>query len=262
MKRIVVISDTQIPYEDRRAVKNVIAFIGNYMPDEVVHIGDLMDYPQPSRWTKGTRAEFEGSVFEDSEQAKRRFLDPLRKAYSGPIKVIEGNHDERPRLYLEKHAPALAESKQFHFENLLDFDGFGIEAIRGFYDFAPDWVMTHGHLGLPLSNLAGRSAMRAAIKLGKSVVQGHTHRIGLAAETYGYRGKTTTRTGVEIGNLMDIKKASYLKTGAANWQKGFAIMHVNGSNVTPELVPVHPNGSFVASGFAYDGKAKAAERGK
>jgi predicted phosphodiesterase len=258
MKRIVVVSDTQIPYEDRRALRNVVSFIANYKPDEVVHIGDLMDYPQPSRWSKDTRAEFEGSVFADSEVAKKTFLGPLRDVYSGPIKVIEGNHDLRPREYLEKNAPALAESESFHFENLLDFNGFGIEAIRGFYDFAPGWVMTHGHLGLPLSNIAGRSAMRAANKTGKSVVQGHTHRLGQCSESFGYQGKTTTRTGVEVGNLMDIKKAGYLKTGAANWQKGFGIMHVNGANVTPELVPVHSNGSFVASGFVYDGNAKAA----
>ncbi|MEV2279303.1 metallophosphoesterase [Nocardiopsis sp. NPDC049922] len=258
MKRILVISDTQIPYEDRRALRNVVRFISTYKPDEVVHIGDLMDYPQPSRWSKDTRAEFEGSIFKDSEYAKKSFLEPLRKAYSGPIKVIEGNHDERPRLYLEKHAPALAESEQFHFETLLDFDGFGIETLRGFYDFAPDWVMTHGHLGLPLSGIAGRSAMRAANKIGKSVVQGHTHRLGQCSETYGYRGKTHTRTGIEVGNLMDIKKAGYLRAGSANWQKGFAIMHVDGSSVTPELIPIHKNGSFVASGFVFDGKSKAA----
>lgn len=258
MEKIVVFSDTQIPFEDSRAVRGVINFIGEYKPDEVVHIGDLMDYPQPSRWTKGTKEEFEGSVYEDSEYAKKKFLTPLREMYDGPVKVIEGNHDERVRLYVEKYAPAVSGTDYFHFESLLDFDGFGIEAVRGFYEFAPGWVMTHGHLGLPLSNIAGRSAMRAANKIGKSVVQGHTHRLGQCSETYGYQGKTTTRTGVEVGNLMDMKKAQYLKAGSANWQKGFAILHVDGKNVTPELVPVHSNGSFVASGEVYGGKSRKA----
>src|SRR5690606_17716399 len=57
----------------------------------------------------------------------------------------------------------------FHLETLLRFDEYGFELVYGFYDMAPDWVVTHGHLGLPLSQLAGRSAMRAANKIGKSV---------------------------------------------------------------------------------------------
>src|SRR5699024_3388466 len=105
-KRIFVIPDTQLPYDDRKALKAVIRCIGDLQPDEVIHIGDLMDYPQPSRWNKGTRGEFEGSVYEDSEQAKRRLLAPLRDVYDVPIGVHEGNHDLRPRDYLAKYAPA------------------------------------------------------------------------------------------------------------------------------------------------------------
>ncbi|MGJ3559604.1 metallophosphoesterase family protein [Streptomyces sp. INA 01156] len=54
MKRVVVISDTQMPFEDKRALKNVIDFVGEYQPDEVIQIGDLVDYPTPSRWSAGT----------------------------------------------------------------------------------------------------------------------------------------------------------------------------------------------------------------
>src|SRR5690606_7010441 len=83
-KRIVVIPDTQIPLEDRKATAAVLGFIGEYQPDEVIHIGDLMDYPKPSRWSKGTAAEFQGSVFAESDYAKRHFLEPLRNVYEGP----------------------------------------------------------------------------------------------------------------------------------------------------------------------------------
>ncbi|AEW94022.1 gp52 [Streptantibioticus cattleyicolor NRRL 8057 = DSM 46488] len=85
MKRIVVISDVQAPFEDKRALRNVLAFIGDYQPDEVIQIGDLVDYPAPSRWSAGTRAEFEGNVIRDSEYTKRNFLAPLREVYSGPV---------------------------------------------------------------------------------------------------------------------------------------------------------------------------------
>lgn len=251
-KSYVVISDTQLPYEDKSAVKALVNFIGAYKPDEVVHIGDVMDYPQPSRWTKGTAAEFEGSVFKDSEYAKRTFLEPLRNVYDGPIGFLEGNHDLRARAYLSKYAPALAESGAFDFESLLDFEKFEISRLPDFYEFAPGWIMTHGHLGrLSISRIAGNTALNAAKKLGKSVIMGHTHRLGKGSHSVGYDGKVVkTLTGVEVGNLMDMKKADYLKGGAGDWQQGFGVVHVDGNHVDVQLS--HINGKkFTVDGRTY-----------
>lgn len=250
MKRIVVIPDTQIPYHDRRALKAVIKFIGDTQPDEVIHIGDVMDYPQPSRWNKGTAGEFEGSVFKDSEFAKKHFLAPLRAVYSGPVKMHEGNHDERPRTYLSKYAPALAESNAFNLPALLDFDGFGIELLPDVYHFAPGWVSTHGHKGgITLSRHAGYTALGAAAKFGKSVVMGHTHRLGLTCVSSGYDQRVNKQVfGMEVGNLMDMKQAHYLKGAAGNWQKGFGVFTVTGNHVKPEITPIQ------GSRFVVDGK--------
>ncbi|MFE0151339.1 metallophosphoesterase [Nonomuraea sp. NPDC059007] len=249
-----MISDTQIPYHDSRAIKNLIGFIHDWYPDEVVHIGDLMDYPQPSRWNKDTRGEFEGSIYKDSEAGKR-FLGDIRSKYRGPFKVIEGNHDQRPAEYLNKYAPALSGATTFDLDELLDFDGHGIELVRGFYDFAPDWTMTHGHLGFSLSQIAGRTAQNAANKIGKSVIIGHTHRLALSSESVGYNGQVITRTGMEVGHLMDMRKASYLKHGAGNWQKGFGLVYQDGSKVTPVPVPVQKDGTFVVESDVFGRKA-------
>ena len=248
-RRVAIVSDTQIPYDDRKALKAVIQFISDTQPDEVVHIGDLVDFPSPSRWNKNTRGEFEGSVYEDSETTKRRFLGPLRAVYDGPVKVHEGNHDERARVYLEKYAPALAGTGAFDFENLLDFDGFGVEVAPVFYEIAPGWISTHGHKGgIRLSPIAGNTATNAAKKFGKSVVMGHTHRLGIGAFSNGYDGKIDrTVFGMEVGNLMDMKQASYLKGGTANWQQGFGILDVDGKIVKPSVVPI-TKGGFTVGG--------------
>lgn len=240
MRRIVIISDTQIPYHDQRAVNAVINFIKVTKPDEVVHIGDLMDYPQPSRWSKGTRGEFETSIFKHSELAKKKFLQPLRESFGGPIGVIEGNHDERPRVYLEKYAPALSGMGEFSFDSLLDFRGFEIDVLPEAYEFAPGWVMVHGHKhGIRLSNIAGNTALNASKKFGKSVIMGHTHRMGIGSQTTGYNGKVVKKlTGVEVGHLMDMKKAGYLRGGTANWQRGFGVVDVDGEYVFPQVVPL------------------------
>ncbi|ALF00923.1 metallo-phosphoesterase [Mycobacterium phage Serenity] len=249
-QRIVIISDTQIPFDDRRAVRSVINFIGAYQPDRVIHIGDLMDYPSPSRWTKGTAEEFAQRIKPDSEQCKTRFLAPLREIYDGPVGVHEGNHDSRPFDYLAKYAPALVEfADEFRFQNLLDFDGFGVEVLPEFYKVAPGWITTHGHRGgIRLTQKAGDTALNAAIRFNTSVIMGHTHRMGLKHDTKGYGGKITKALwGMEVGNLMSMELATYLKGGTANWQQGFGILTVDGNHVKPELVPIS-NGRFTVDG--------------
>lgn len=251
-KRTLILPDTQIPFDDRKALKKVVEFVGAYQPDEIVHIGDLMDYPSPSRWTKDTRGEFEGSVYQDSETAKKRFLEPLRAVYDGPVGVHEGNHDERPRVYLDKYAPALSGTDAFNVETLLDFDGFGVELLPEFYEIAPGWISTHGHRGgIRLNQIAGNTALNAAKKFGKSVIMGHTHRLGMLSFTRGYNGKADeTLNGVEVGNLMDMRQASYLKGGTANWQQGFVILHQDGRVVRPELIPITGR-AFIVDGHTW-----------
>jgi predicted phosphodiesterase len=252
-KRIVVVSDTQMPYESRKAVKAVIRFIGEYKPYEVIHIGDLLDLPQPSRWNKGTAGEFEGSVFADSDHAKRNFLEPLRKVYDGPVGVHEGNHDERARTYLSKYAPALAESGAFNIETLLDFNGFGVTLLPTFYKVAPGWITTHGHKGgISLSGIAGNTALNAAKKFQTSVVIGHTHRMGIGSHTFGFGGDVVRGvTGMEVGHLMDMRLAQYLKQATGNWQMGFGLLTVDGQHVKPEVVPV-VKGKFTVDGNSWE----------
>ena len=249
-KRIVVCSDIQFPYHNRKQTNAVIRFIGDTQPDEVVLIGDCMDYPQPSRWSKGTRGEFEGSVYKDSEKFQTDVLEPLRAVYDGHVGMHEGNHDLRPREYLAKNAPALSDSADFNIENLLRFGDFDVRLLPDFYDVAPGWVSTHGHLAsMSLSRLPGYTALNAAVKFGKSVVCGHTHRLGIGAKTTGVGGKVSQQLfGMEVGHLMDQKKAAYLKGGTANWQAGFGLLTVDGNHVKPEIIPI------TAGKFSVDGE--------
>lgn len=173
-RRVAIISDIQWPYHDRKAVKAVIQYIHDTQPEEVVLIGDCLDFPQPARWSKDTRSEFEGSIYNDVKGFQEKVLAVLRDGYDGPIGMHEGNHDLRPRAYLEKYSPALAGTNAFNIEVLCDFEQFDITLLPTFYDIAPGWVSTHGHLGgISLNRIAGNTAMGAARKFNKSVVMGH-----------------------------------------------------------------------------------------
>lgn len=252
-KTYVVISDTQIPLDDRRKLKALINFIGDYKPDEVVHIGDLMDFSPQGRWSKGTAEEFlVNQLPSDLAAGRKRFLEPLRAVYDGPVGVIEGNHDERPRVYLSKYAPAVSGVNPYRFEQLLHFDDFGIGVLPEFYEFAPDWLMTHGHRGgIKMTQESGKTALNAAKRFNKSVIMGHTHRLGVMSHSYGFGGKVTkTLTGVEVGNLMDMRQAQYLKGATANWQQGFGIVTVDGTHVRADTIKVDQN-RFVVDGVVY-----------
>jgi predicted phosphodiesterase len=234
--------------------------MAHWQPDEVIIIGDFMDYPQPSTWSKATAEEFKGSVFADSEIGKR-VLGDMRVGYLGLCKLVRGNHDIRPELYLRRYAPALAESNAFAIETLLDLNSFGIELAPDFYEFAPGWVATHGHLGIQLSNIPGRTALGAAKKIGKSVVMGHTHRLAKMPDTIGRNGEFNTLWGMEVGHVMDMRPGSvphYLKGGFANWQSGFGIAYVDGNNVYPQTVSIDDDGRFVFEGEVFDAYGRGA----
>jgi hypothetical protein len=127
--------------------------------------------------------------------------------------------------------------KSLEIEQLLGYDKLGVTYLHKMHELMPGWVMAHGDEGA-LNRAPGATALNLAKRLGKSVVCGHTHRVGLQHETTGFYGKTHTLYGLEVGHMMDIKQASYLTSGSANWQTGIGILVQDGTNVTPFAVPI------------------------
>lgn len=241
-KNVLIIPDTHYPLVDKRVWSGILKLVDETQPDEIIHIGDLMDYPQPSRWTKGTKEEFEETVYRDSNKAIEDIINPLREVYDGPIGVHEGNHDLRPRAYMQRYAPALANTRYFDFDILLEFEAFEITKLPDFYQVAPGWVTTHGHLGgIRLNQNAGATALNGAKKAGTSIIMGHTHRAGLMHWTTGLQGKTSTLTGMEVGHIMDTKKVTYLNGATGNWQQALGWLTIDKGHVTPFVLPVVNN---------------------
>ena len=196
-ERFVIISDTQIPYDDRRALTAVVGFIGAYQPDQVIHIGNLLDYPTPARWTKGAADEFAQRIKPDAEQAKARFLGPAQGGLRRPGRHPRGQpRPSASRVPAQVRASLRRFRRRLPFENLLDFDGFGVEVLPEFYKVAPGWVTTHGHRGgIRLTQKAGDTALNAAIRFNTSIVMGHTHRLGLKPEIKGTAALSPSRCG-------------------------------------------------------------------
>jgi hypothetical protein len=131
----------------------------------------------------------------------------------------------------------------------MDFETMGITFHKTFYEFEKGWILAHGDEGNMNPN-AGQTALNLAKKAGKSVVCGHTHRLGMSAYSEGLYGAYRPLYGVETGNLMNRAKASYTK-GLANWQMGIVIMDWDGKNMNVQMIPINKDGSFTALGKSY-----------
>jgi predicted phosphodiesterase len=246
MKKIVVVSDLQVPFHDIKATQVLAKFIKYFKPDEVILIGDEIDFNTISKWSRGTAEEYETTIGQDRDTCVDLLWELTRHA---PVaNMVRSNHTDRLFNSLATRLPALRELEELRFERFMRLDELGIKFHRQPYEISgTNWIAIHGDEQGTTPN-AGATALRAARQHGKSVVQGHTHRLGIMTytESSGYKvGRTLY--GMEVGNLMQFSSAKYTK-GTANWTQGFGILRIEGSKVSPQIVPIERDGSFIVDG--------------
>ena len=251
MKRTVVLSDMQIPYHDPKAIGAVLEFVKDYQPEQLFCVGDEADSPEPSRWSKGTAGEYAGTL-QKGLDTTAKIMKSFKEAIGDkPFHVMRSNHGDRVQNYIERYAPALSSIRSLEYETLLGYDQNDITFHKNIWRFAPGWAMAHGDEG-NLIRSAGGTALSLARKSGLSIVCGHTHKAGIQHEHSGVNGTINHRLyGVEVGHLMDLKKADYLKSGGANWQQAFGLLYEYKGRITPVVVPIN-NRSFTVEGTVYE----------
>jgi hypothetical protein len=246
VKRVVFVPDLQYPFHNKRQVNSLAGFIRAMTPDDTIQVGDLPDFVSLGRWVRGRRGEYDHNIREHVDGVKK-LIEKLRIKH-----WKRGNHDERLDKYVEENAPALRGFPGLSIEEAFDLENLGCLYHRGLYEFTPGWVVAHGDEG-PTSKFAGGTAASLAAKVGKSVVCGHTHKAGIIPTTESFNGvPTRTLFGVEVGNMMAMEKASYLKGQYANWQSAFGVVDISNSSVQPYLVYMSQTGSFQFEGRSWE----------
>ena len=248
IKRIVILSDLQVPFEDEHVTRNIIAFLKKFKPDQTVTIGDEIDFQTISKWSEGTPAAYDMVLGEDRD----RCVDLLWEL--GVTDCIRSNHTDRLYNIIMKKIPSFLSLPELRFEKFMRFDELGITFHNNPMPIAPNWIAVHGD-HTPIKPQGGLSALEAARRHGKNVISGHTHRAGRSAFSEASGGRIgRVLHGVEVGNLMDFKQAAYTK-GVANWQQAFAIIYVNKSKVQVDLIHIEKDGTFIVAGKSY-GRAR------
>lgn len=243
----VFISDTHIPFEDVEALDAVYKFIEEEQPENIVIIGDFLDFYEVSRYGKDPSREH---TFQDEVNKGRSRLEMLRrKAPKSRIMYRKGNHEERLETYLMNN-PELSSLDILNVDILLGLDDLDIE----YFDYKDSLVIgkytvIHGtdKEGAKLSGHSAYTPKGNVEKFGTSIIQGHSHRLGSHYKT-DHDG--TIREGHEIGYLS--KPMDYAHH--TNWQQGFGVLYTDTNSNTQNFYNIHiEDGEFIFNRKRYKG---------
>lgn len=239
MRRIIVLPDWQIPYHDMRTIRLTARFAKEMLVTDILHVGDEIDAPSPSRWTRGRAGEFANTLQKDIDETRRVLSEVADIINPDTFTLMRSNHGDRVRNYVNEKAPALAPLRALQWRELMDFASLGIDYKDKPFEFAKGWVLAHGDEG-NLNKTPGSTAMGLARKWGVSTITGHTHRLGLQHENRSLNGQIKQYIfGIEVGHAMDLKKAGYLAALSANWMQGCALLEEDDRGViTPYVIPI------------------------
>lgn len=238
-KSTLIIPDIQYPYHDAVVLGKILEVARLYQPDQIVQIGDGIDFPQVSQWSKGTAGEYADTLQQHIDGYRTDFLLPLREAApQAKIVWVEGNHDLRLREFVRKYAAPLTNLRALEVESLFALEDLDISYVRGPLRVATNTLVVHGHEsgGYCASAAAWDAKFSKRYGSEKNVIFGHTHQPFLITRAFGYSGRVSPRFTMNVGSVMDPVAATYVKDGAVSWQQSFGWLEDDGKRVWPELV--------------------------
>jgi hypothetical protein len=186
-ERVLVISDTQFPFQHKDTFKFLAYLKKKYQPTRVVHIGDLFDFHALSDYPTDCDADSVGVEFEKAMVQKEK----LEKLFP-KMEILESNHDVRffkrlqkagiPRRFWPTYSELFECVDGWSFKDKIVID---------------DVVYIHGHqVGAGGGNLQ-QNAIKAFMR---NTVFGHFHtRFGIDY----FANQDALLFGMAVGSLID-----------------------------------------------------------
>lgn len=250
VKTTVIIPDVQHPYHDALMLSKIMQVIKDIQPDAVFQIGDGIDFPQVSRWSKGTAGEY-APTLQEHITGWIGVLKELRDAApNAKITWLEGNHDLRLTEFVKTYAAPLVTLEALSTPELFKLEPLGIDYVHGPVRVATNTYAVHGHEsgGYAASPVAWETKFVKRYGSDRNVIFGHTHQPFLVTRAYGFDGNVKPRFTMNVGSIMDPRHARYVKDGSVSWTMSFAVLRDDGKRVYPELI------TAVDRGFYFNGK--------
>src|SRR5437899_10971297 len=79
-KTTVVLPDIQYPYHDQLMLTKILRVIKDIQPEQILQIGDGIDFPQLSHWSKANAGEFAETLQQHIDGYMSSVLNPVRQA--------------------------------------------------------------------------------------------------------------------------------------------------------------------------------------
>lgn len=253
IKTTLILPDIQYPYHDPLMLQKLIKVARDLQPDAILQIGDGIDFPQVSRWSKGTAGEYAGTLQKHIDGFRAEVLLPVREAApEAEIIWLEGNHDLRVREFVSKYAAPLGALRNLEIPALFDLQNLCVRYEKGPLRIGSNVYAVHGHESSGYCSTSSAWDAKFLKRYGsdKSFVFGHTHQPFIVTRAYGYGGKVTPRFTMNVGSIMDPVAATYVKDGAVSWTMSFALLRDDGKRVWPDLI-LASNRQFWLNGVKY-----------
>jgi len=238
VKTTLVLPDIQYPFHDQLVLSKLVQLVKDEQPDAIVQIGDGIDFPQVSRWSKGTAGEYAPTLQKHIDGFKGLLAEFRDAAPKASMLWLEGNHDLRLKDFVRTYAPALGSLRALEVENLFGLDQLGVKYAKGPVRIGTNTYAVHGHESGGYSGTANAWDLKFLKRYGSdsNYIFGHTHQPFLLTRAYGYEGNVKPRFTMNVGSIMDPVAATYVKDGAVNWTMSFGFLRDNGKEMWPELV--------------------------
>jgi len=267
----IYLPDAQIPFHNERAVQlGHVAIRENY-PDQVVVLGDMLDFETLSTFHSTQRPEWTGRM-QDSLDRYHQMLAQIRAdAPDADIYAHHGNHERRfQRAIIQnnaellgiKRADAARELGVLTLEYLLRAKELDIKFIGGYPD-GDLWLQdhfrsTHGTMSRSRGSTSAAYLQKDPYT---NIVHGHSHRAEIQWITTPTRDGYTQRFGASPGSLTDIERTpsnslTHTEHGevvprAMNWQNAALGVEHNREMAFPHLWMIH-NGQLRMFGKTYE----------
>lgn len=250
IRRVIVLPDMHIPFEDKKSLKAVEKFIADYRWDDYVCLGDLLDFDQLSKFNKDNLRKLDGRrVLKDYEIANQildRHQNIIRaKNPDCTFTLLQGNHCERIERFIDK-VPS--------FEGILEVE-IGLRLKERGFKWVRSWTNRElhriGKLHFSHGDYVGKyHASKMIDNYGVNIAYGHTHDIQNYTKTI--LGKDKHIMAQSLGYLADESKLDYMKNRPNNWCQaiGVAFVQPNGSFNLQVITII--NHKFVWEGKLYD----------
>jgi hypothetical protein len=245
--RYLICSDLQVPFQFDEAIVNLKKLVNTFKFDLVLNVGDELDLNTISKYSQGKAESFQQTLNADRDLCKDILYDLKTDV------VSRSNHGDR-LFSAVSQIPGLMALPELQYEKFMGYEDLGIYFAKKPYEIpGTDFVLCHGDEG-NLSRVGGSSALNIAKRWGRSVIAGHSHRMGYTCHSEAFNGRLQrVLVGIEVGHTCNISKMRYLAKGGyyANWQAGAVIMTIKRGNPSFEMIRFNTDGSFAALGKAF-----------